>query len=276
MTSNSIDLGQYDSLKYNQSFISHEYGKNVFILSDPLILHQLSLFSHQDTRLPLLNTLIRSMYERILGHALNKFLNVYQESSPTRMQKMHPKEGHYHGPTFSKGSRFHVVDIARAGTYPAHVCFEYLHQLFPSENLHQDHIAINRELDSEGKVIGAKMNGSKITPGLENSYVLFPDPMAATGGTLSKIINHYKEISQNETKALIALHLIGTPEYIEKMSRTHPDLIIFLARLDRGFSTNKALNSTPGKYPNEEKGLNNIQYIVPGAGGVGEILNNEL
>ena len=45
-------------------------------------------------------------------------------------------------------------------------------------------------------------------------------------------------------------------------------------RIDRGLSTTVALKSEPGSLPAEEKGLNSHQYIVPGAGGVGEILNN--
>ena len=35
-----------------------------------------------------------------------------------------------------------------------------------------------------------------------------------------------------------------------------------------------ALRTEPGTHWDEERGLNDIQYIVPGAGGVGEILNN--
>jgi uracil phosphoribosyltransferase len=34
------------------------------------------------------------------------------------------------------------------------------------------------------------------------------------------------------------------------------------------------LRTEPGTHWDEERGLNDIQYIVPGAGGVGEILNN--
>jgi uracil phosphoribosyltransferase len=34
------------------------------------------------------------------------------------------------------------------------------------------------------------------------------------------------------------------------------------------------LREVPGKRWTEEKGLNDHQYIVPGAGGLGEILNN--
>ncbi len=61
---------------------------------------------------------------------------------------------------------------------------------------------------------------------------------------------------------------------MKKVTEAHSDAIIFAARLDRGFSSEKALNSPPGKHWDEEKGLNEKQYIVPGAGGVGELINN--
>ena len=36
----------------------------------------------------------------------------------------------------------------------------------------------------------------------------------------------------------------------------------------------KVLSTVPGTHWDEERGLDEHQYIVPGAGGVGEILNN--
>jgi hypothetical protein len=36
----------------------------------------------------------------------------------------------------------------------------------------------------------------------------------------------------------------------------------------------EVLRSVPGTYPDRERGLNEIQYIVPGAGGLGEVINN--
>jgi hypothetical protein len=45
-------------------------------------------------------------------------------------------------------------------------------------------------------------------------------------------------------------------------------------RLDRGLSTPRALDAPPGTWPEEERGLDDHQYIVPGAGGLGEVLNN--
>ena len=49
---------------------------------------------------------------------------------------------------------------------------------------------------------------------------------------------------------------------------------LYAGRLDRGLSSARALASTPGTWPDEERGLNDVQYIVPGAGGMGELLTN--
>ena len=43
---------------------------------------------------------------------------------------------------------------------------------------------------------------------------------------------------------------------------------------DRGLSTPEALAERPGTLWAEERGLNESGYIVPGAGGLGEVLNN--
>jgi hypothetical protein len=49
---------------------------------------------------------------------------------------------------------------------------------------------------------------------------------------------------------------------------------VYALRLDRGLSPPAVLRTEPGTHWAEERGLNDIHYIVPGAGGVGEILNN--
>ncbi len=36
----------------------------------------------------------------------------------------------------------------------------------------------------------------------------------------------------------------------------------------------RALAAAPGEFADEERGLNDVQYIVPGAGGMGELLTN--
>ena len=70
------------------------------------------------------------------------------------------------------------------------------------------------------------------------------------------------------------MHLMVTPEYLRKLADTHPEVVVYAMRLDRGLSTERALRAVPGECWDEERGLNDQQYIVPGAGGVGELLNN--
>ena len=70
------------------------------------------------------------------------------------------------------------------------------------------------------------------------------------------------------------LHLIVTPEYLKKVLSLKAPIQVFALRVDRGLSEQKILNSPLGLYWDQEKGLNEKQYIVPGAGGLGELLNN--
>ena len=98
--------------------------------------------------------------------------------------------------------------------------------------------------------------------------------MGATGSSIVSALDYYKTQLEGKPARCIAMHLIITPEYIRRVHASHPDLPIYALRFDRGLSTPKALKSMPGTLWDEERGLNDIHYIVPGAGGVGELLNN--
>ena len=75
-------------------------------------------------------------------------------------------------------------------------------------------------------------------------------------------------------RKIIALHLVVTPEYLRRMRKDHPDMVIYAVRLDRGLSPPDVLATVPGTRWDEERGLDDHQYIVPGGGGFGEIMNN--
>ena len=109
---------------------------------------------------------------------------------------------------------------------------------------------------------------------MDNAILLIPDPMGATGSSICEVIDHYKKNVPGTISKIVAAHLIITPEYIRKVHEQHPEVIVYAARLDRGFSSERALDAIPGEFWDEEKGLNDSQYIVPGAGGVGELINN--
>ena len=109
---------------------------------------------------------------------------------------------------------------------------------------------------------------------VDDATVIFPDPMAATGSSLAGVIEHYRDAVPGQAHRMVAVHLIVTPEYLKRMTSQFPGLDIFAIRLDRGLSEPDVLRSVPGTHWEREVGLNETQYIVPGAGGVGEVLNN--
>ena len=79
---------------------------------------------------------------------------------------------------------------------------------------------------------------------------------------------------RGQAAKVIAVHLIVTPEYLRHVPRAPPDVIVYALRLDRGLSSPEVLATTPGERWDEERGLTDHHYIVPGAGGLGEIMNN--
>jgi uracil phosphoribosyltransferase len=165
------------------------------------------------------------------------------------------------------------VNLARAGTLPSHICYTALNYFMNPKKVRQDHISIGRTTDEQHKVTGSLVSGHKIGGNVDDSIVLFPDPMGATGGTLVEAVDLYKS-QPGKARKFIALHCIVTPEYLKKIQSRHPDLIVYAIRLDRGLSPKDVLDSVPGMHWDRERGLNDKHYIVPGGGGFGEILNN--
>lgn len=255
-------------MKFNLSEVNHKYGENVHILSNPFSETLLTKFSTKDVIQPELNKLLEKMYFILLEAVLGNSFGTQKVQVTTRMEETLSAE------TLSFDQKVVLVDLARAGIFPSHYCFETLNYILNPVGLRQDHFYMNRKTDENDQVIGVDVTGSKIGGGVEDSVVLLPDPMGATGGSLSFAIDYYKKSVEGKAKKYIAMHLIVTPEYIQRMQKDHPDVEIYSLRLDRGLSSQKALDALPGEFPEEEKGLSDIQYIIPGAGGVGEILNN--
>lgn len=264
---------QYQQISHIPSEFTHEYGKNVHLLANPFLHTLLARFSTPEHNHPLLNPYLNLFYQELFTAALNRFAPREKVSWDTRMKESTPK-GVLQTEVLKTECPMVFVDLARAGTQPAQICFDLGTLYFKSALLRQDHVYINRATNEKGEVTGVQVTGSKIGGPKDDSLVFFPDPMGATGSSLSFAVDHYKKNVSGSARALISLHLIITPEYITRLTKDHPDLHIFALRLDRGLSSERALQAPFGKYASEERGLNDIQYIVPGAGGVGEILNN--
>jgi uracil phosphoribosyltransferase len=261
----------YDNVAFHLSEREHRYGKNIHLLSDPYLLTLLARLCSPRTVQPLVNEMIRAIYTALLNTVIAKEFPQVGGHEPTRMQAFHP-EGIYQGSLIQPETSVVSVNLARAGTLPSHLCYDALNYLLNPALVRQDHISIARTTDSEAQVTGSEVTGHKIGGDVEGAILLFPDPMGATGGTLVKALDLYKK--RGKPLKAIALHCIVTPEYIKKIQKTHPDLVVYAVRLDRGLSSEKVLDSVPGTYWDEEKGLNDKQYIVPGGGGFGEVMNN--
>lgn len=253
--------------------IEHRYGSNVHILNNHFLEGMLARLCSPDTFQPEINHLVELLYNHLLIHVMNTEFPKEQFECETRMTAMHSDQV-LNGNRIKHNQKVITVNLARAGTYPSHICFNALHYAVHHDYLRQDHIFAARTVDGKNHVTGTDLGATKIGGDKDQAIVIFPDPMGATGNTICTILDYYKNKVAGQAHKILALHLIVTPEYIKKVTSTHPDVVIFALRLDRGLSSKAALNAQPGTLWDQEKGLNDKDYIVPGGGGFGEIMNN--
>jgi uracil phosphoribosyltransferase len=264
---------QYQDYNYTLPELTHFYGNNIHLIKDSYLITILEKICRVQTQQPLLTNYIKKAYTHLFSHIVSHSFPREVVKSNTRMHEDHI-EGIYNGEILDQNQKVVTVDLARAGMVPSQLIYEELNYLLKPENIRQDHFYAARKVNEKNEVIGVDISGSKIGGDVDESIVIFPDPMGATGGTICEAISHYKKHVDGKAKKYISAHLIVTPEYIQNLKKHHPDCEVYTIRLDRGLSSSEALNSTPGEKIKDEKGLNENQYIIPGAGGIGELLNN--
>jgi uracil phosphoribosyltransferase len=263
----------YAQSKYRPPEIDHRYGDNVHLLDDPLAWTLLARLCAHDTHQPEVGRLVKFLYEKLAEAVIAAEFPRARLDVPTRMVTSSP-QAVVRGSGIAPHTRVVTVGIARAGTMPSQVVYDLLNELLDPAGVRQDHLFMSRATDAEGRVTGATWHDAKIGRDVEGRVLLFPDPMGATGSSLVSALDHYKTRLQGKPSRCIALHLIVTPEYLRNVLRAHPETLVYALRLDRGLSPDDVLQTVPGTRWDDERGLDGHQYIVPGAGGVGEILNN--
>jgi uracil phosphoribosyltransferase len=87
----------------------------------------------------------------------------------------------------------------------------------------------------------------KVITDIDQRTSLIIDPMLATGGTLLATIDLLK---QKGCKKIIGLFLVASPEGLERVTKLHPDVDLFIAAIDDS--------------------LNENGYILPGLGDAGD------
>lgn len=263
----------YEKLTFRPSELEHRYGPQVHLLGNPWALSLLATLCSKGTVQPLVNQLVVTLYGELMRAVVNAEFPRRPAAVPTRMIDATPR-GVFHGELVDPQTRAVTVNIARAGTLPSMVCYDLLNQLLDPHLVRQDHFVMARVTDKDEKVVGAEIFGSKIGGDVDDAILLFPDPMGATGSSLCRAIDVYKKTVEGKPRKIVNLHLIVTPEYLRRMRDQHPDVVVYALRLDRGMSPDHVLDHVPGEKWVEERGLNDKQYIVPGGGGFGELMNN--
>ncbi|MBY0371514.1 uracil phosphoribosyltransferase [bacterium] len=261
----------YLNQQYRLSEIPHHYGKNVHLLSHPYLFTMLAKLCDEATHQPLVNQLLESIYGEMLRMVASAEFPQVEATLSTRMRSMHP-QARFQAKIIDPNTKAVSVNLARAGTVPSQICYNALNYLLNPSGVRQDHISINRKVDEHEHVIGTNLGGLKIGGPVDGAFVIIPDPMGATGSTIQTALEIYRQ--HGKAARYIAVHLIVTPEYLKTVSREFPELKVYAIRLDRGLSPQNALGALPGAQWDEERGLNDRQYIVPGGGGLGEVINN--
>lgn len=264
---------QYLDMNTSTAQIKHQLGSQFRLFADIVLHSLLAELGRIDTPVSRVQRLVRDIYRIMLNHTMNDSFLRHQVSIDTRMKPKNP-QGTFVGQVVNRKTSVVLVDVARAGMLPAQTCFEFLSEFLEESGVRQDHIYMNRKTNEQGQVIGVNYSGSKIGGPVKDSIVIIPEPMGATGGSICNTLDIYKQHIQGPAQKYIALHLIITPEYVQYVKQHHPDLIVYAARYDRGLSDPRAFEMPFGARPDLERGLDEHQYIVPGLGGVGEILNN--
>lgn len=263
----------YDEVPYARSELKQFYGPNVHLVGTPYTLSLLAQLCAKDTEQPQVNQLVRTLYSELMSVVMSSELSRRNVTIPTRMIA-HTPLGLYQGQVIDPNQRAVSVDIARAGTLPSQVAYDMLNTVLTPKLVRQDHIIMSRMLDNADHVVGSSVGGAKIGGDVDDAVVLFPDPMGATGGSLSTAIDLYKKKVPGKMRKVVCIHLIITPEYVRRMTKDHPEVVVYALRLDRGLSPAEVFKTAPGELWDKERGLDDRQYIVPGGGGLGEVMNN--
>src|SRR5438270_6964082 len=215
----------YDRIPYRAPQMEHRYGPNVNIIADPLALTQLARLCAKGTYQPEINTLVAVLYRDLLRVIVNSEFPRRPTATATRMIDSTPN-GVFHGETVDPEVRAVTVNIARAGTLPSQITYDFLNTLLDPRVVRQDHFVMARVLDEASHATGAKIFGSKIGGYVDDAILLSPAPMAATGGSMCTAIDAYNGERAVKRRKVIAVNLIVTPEYLKNVITRHAEAIV--------------------------------------------------
>lgn len=200
----------------------------IYEVKHPLIQHKLGLLRKADLSTKQFRELA-SEVARLLTYEATKDLEtetitVSGWAGPVSVQQI-------------KGKKITVVPILRAGLGMMNGVLD----MIPSAKVSVVGLYRNEE------TLEPVAYYEKFTSGMEERIALIIDPMLATGGSLLATIEMLKATGCQRIKGLF---LVAVPEGIERISKAHPDVEIYVASIDER--------------------LNEQGYILPGLGDAGD------
>ncbi len=251
--------------------LQHRYGPDVVVPDDPFLLTLLARIGAQDTGIEQVPGLVRLAYERLAAEAMAREFPHHEQRVATRMAASEPR-AFTQGRHLCTRTPLVICAVIRAGILPSQTCYELAGSVLPAANVRLDFVNMSRTLDEQQQVTGVRLDGTKIGGAVDGAVIFIPDPMGATGGTVARTVEIYRGLGT--PRSMVALHLMVTPEAILRLRDAAPGVKIYAGRVDRGLSPPDVLATVPGTHIERERGLSDVQYIVPGAGGMGELLTN--
>ncbi len=196
---------------------------NLHVSSHPLVAHKITLLSSTATDTILFRKLVAELTQLIVYEATAEIPveDVRYESPLETATRKHV--------TVSIG----LVPILRAGLG----MIEMAADILPRATVY--HIGIYRDEQTHRPV----SYYNRLPDTLTDDVLLMIDPMLATAGSASATATFLKE---RGARNIVFLGLIAAPEGVQRMAAEHPDVPIYIARLDRELDENKYIRPRLG------------------------------
>jgi uracil phosphoribosyltransferase len=189
---------------------------NLHVSAHPLVAHKITLLSAADTNIIQFRKLVAELTQLIVYEATQNLpTSQVQYESP-----LETASGHQLTATIG------LVPILRAGLG----MIEMAADILPHAAVY--HIGIYRDETTHKPV----SYYNRLPDQLVDDVLFMIDPMLATAGSASATASFLKE---RGARSIVFLGLIAAPEGVRRMAEEHPDVPIYVARLDRQLDENK-------------------------------------
>ena len=200
----------------------------VHLIDHPLVQHKLTLMRRKDASTNTFRTLLHEV-SMLLAYEVTRDMPMQSIEIETPLETMQSK--------VIDGKKLVFVSILRAGNG----ILEGMLNVVPGARV--GHIGLYRD----PKTLTAIEYYFKMPHDMNERDVIVVDPMLATGNSAIAAVERVKELNPKSVKFVC---LLTCPEGITAMQRSHPDVPIYTAAIDRQ--------------------LNSHGYILPGLGDAGD------